>query len=124
MPRRPRINKRVVYMEKFSEYMKKAFKPGNPEAKICYGALFFTIAVLFAVFGFWKTLFIAVLTLVGVFIGSAETLGKATAKLIDKVYPEKNKKVVYTQADLEKVRKAAEMKRETQQKAEDSKEDA
>lgn len=111
-------------MEKLTENMKRAFKPGNPEAKICYGALFFIIAVLFAVFGFWKTLFIAALTLIGVFIGSAETLGKATAKLIDKVYPEKNKKVVYTQADLEKVRKAAEMKREAQQKSEESKEEA
>ncbi len=56
------------------------------------------------------------------FIGSAETLGKATAKLIDKIYPEKNRKVVYTQEDLEKVRKAAEANREAQQKAEEAKE--
>ncbi len=60
-------------------------------------------------------------TLLGVFIGSAETLGKATAKLIDKIYPEKNKKVVYTAEDLEKVRKAAEANREAQLKAEEQK---
>ena len=65
----------------------------------------------------WKTLFIAAVTALGVFIGSAETLGKATAKLIDKVFPHKNQKVVYTKEDLEKVRRAAEMKREAQEKA-------
>ena len=67
---------------------------------------------------------IAVITLLGVFIGSAETLGKATSKLIDKVYPEKNKKIVYTAEDLEKVKKAAELKRQAQQKTEEAKEEA
>ena len=104
-------------MDKFEEKVKSAFKPGAPSAKLYYGLLFFVVALLIVVLGFWKALFIAAVTLLGVFIGSAETLGKATAKVIDKVYPQKNQKVVYTQEDLEKVRKAAEQKREAQQKA-------
>lgn len=104
-------------MEKFEEKIKNAFTPGAASAKLYFGLLFFAIAVLIVVFGVWKTLFIAAVTALGVFIGSAETLGKATAKLIDKVYPYKNKRVVYTQEDLEKVRRAAEMKREAQEKA-------
>ena len=74
--------------------------------------------------GFWKALFIAALTLLGMFIGSAESLGKATSKLIDKIYPPSNKKVVYTQEDLEKVRKAAEQRKEAQKQSEEAKEEA
>lgn len=111
-------------MDTFNEKMKDAFKPGTKSGKVSFGILFFLIGLLFVIFGFWKTLLIAVITLLGVFIGSAETLGKATSKLIDKVYPEKNKKIVYTAEDLEKVKKAAEMKRQAQQKTEEAKEEA
>ena len=110
------------HMEKLNDRVKNAFKPGTPSAKLSFGLLFFFLALLIVVFGFWKALFVLAVTLMGVFIGSAETLGKATAKLIDKIYPEKNRKVVYTQEDLEKVRKAAEANREAQQKAEEAKE--
>ncbi len=104
-------------MEKFEEKIQTAMTPGAPCAKLYFGLLFFAIALLIVIFGLWKTLFIAAVTALGVFIGSAETLGKATAKLIDKVFPHKNQKVVYTKEDLEKVRRAAEMKREAQEKA-------
>lgn len=103
-------------MKKFEEQIKSAMKPGAPYAKYCYGFIFFLIALLIVLLGFWKALFIAAVTLLGVFIGSAESIGKATSKLIDKVYPPSNKKVVYTQEDLEKVRKAAEQRKEAQQK--------
>lgn len=108
-------------MDKFEEKIKSGFKPGAPAAKFCFGLLFFGIALLIVLLGFWKALFIAAMTALGVLIGSAETIGKATAKLIDKVIPPKNQKVVYTQEDLEKVRKAAEQKREAQAKAEETK---
>ncbi|HPY95427.1 MAG TPA: DUF2273 domain-containing protein [Clostridia bacterium] len=108
-------------MDKLNDRVKNAFRPGTPSAKLSFGLLFFFLALLIVVFGFWKALFVLAVTLLGVFIGSAETLGKATAKLIDKIYPEKNKKVVYTAEDLEKVRKAAEANREAQLKAEEQK---
>ena len=115
---------RKATMKKFEETLKSAYKPGAPHAKYFYGFLFFCIALLIVLLGFWKALFIAAVTLLGVFIGSAESLGKATSKLIDKIYPPSNKKVVYTQEDLEKVRKAAEQRKEAQKQAEESKEEA
>ena len=109
-------------MNKLEDVLKNAFKPGTPAGKLSFGLLFMVLGVLLAIFGFWKSLLIAVLTCIGVFIGSAETLGKATAKLIDKVYPPKNQKVVYTQEDIEKVKKAAELKKELKKKNEVEKE--
>lgn len=104
-------------MNKFEETLKLLFKPGTKVGMVSFGAAFFLLGLLFSVYGFWKTLLILFLTALGVFIGSEETIGKATAKLLDTIYPPKNKKVVYTQADLEKVRKAAEMKKTAQKEA-------
>ena len=111
-------------MYNLNEKVKEAFTPGAACAKIAYGVLFFLIGLLFVFLGFWKALFVLALTLVGVFIGSAESLGKLAAKVLNKIIPEKNKKVVYTPEDLEKVRKAAEMKRENQEKSTQAKEEA
>jgi uncharacterized membrane protein len=105
-------------MNKLEDVLKKAFKPGTPTGKLSFGLLFLVLGIFFAIFGFWKTLVIAVLTCIGVFIGSEETLGKATGKVIDKVYPPKNQKIVYTQEDLEKVKKAAELKNEEEKEQE------
>ncbi|NLX83556.1 MAG: DUF2273 domain-containing protein [Clostridiales bacterium] len=106
--------------------MKSGFKPGAPYAKVCYGVLFFVIALLIVLIGFWNTLFVAAITLAGVFIGSAESLGKATSNLIDKVYPPHKQKVVYTQEDLEKVRQLAEQRKKAQEAhaSEEKKEEA
>ena len=98
-------------MKKIEEALKTGFKPGTPTAKVYYGVSFFVIALLIVLIGFWKTLFVAAVTLVGIFIGSAESLGKATSNLIDKIYPPSKQKVVYTQEDLEKVRKVAEQRK-------------
>ena len=100
-------------MNRFDETLKSLFKPGTFIGKIAFGLLFFLIAVALTVLGFWRSLFVAAVTMIGVFIGSAETIGKATAKLIDRIYPNRNTKIVYTPEDLEKVRKAAEQKRES-----------
>lgn len=94
-------------MKQFEENMKKAFKPGTSLGKFSFGLLFFAIGLLIVLIGFWKAMFVLLVTLVGVFIGSADTIGKATAKLIDKIVPPKNQKVVYTPEDLEKVKEAA-----------------
>ncbi len=110
-------------MKKIEEALKTGFKPGTPTAKVYYGVSFFVIALLIVLIGFWKTLFVAAVTLVGIFIGSAESLGKATSDLIDKIYPPSKQKVVYTQEDLEKVRKVAEQRKKAQQATEEKKEE-
>ncbi len=110
-------------MNKLEDTLKTLFKPGTAAGKCFFGLLFFFIGLLLVLIGFWETLLIAVLTLLGVLIGSAETIGKAVAKVLDKIYPPKDQKVVYTKEDLEKVRKAAEIKKESQSAAQDSAEE-
>lgn len=107
-------------MENLNEKMKNAFTPGTPFAKLAYGVLFFLIGLLFIFMGFWKALLVLAVTLIGVFIGSGKSVKKTAADVINKVIPEKNKKIVYTAEDLEKVRKATEMKRNNQEKAENT----
>ena len=109
-------------MSRLDEALQSLFKPGTKVGKLSFGAAFFVIGLLLAEYGFWRTLLVLFLTALGVFIGSAETLGKATAKLLDKVYPPKNRKVIYTQEDLDKVRKAAEMKKGVKKETADPKE--
>ncbi len=106
-------------MKKLEDTLRSMFNPGTLAGKFSFGLLFFLFGLLLVSLGFWKTLLIAGLTLVGVFIGSAETIGKATAKLIDRIYPPKNGKVVYTPEDLEKVKKASELKKGTKPMAEE-----
>lgn len=108
-------------MEKLNEQMKKAFTPGTPCAKAAYGILFFLIGLLFIFVGFWKALLVLAITLIGIFIGSGAPLKKTAADVINKVIPEKNKKIVYTPEDLEKVRKATEMKHNIKEKSENTK---
>ncbi len=110
-------------MDNLNEKVKTAFTPGSSCAKIAYGILFFLIGLVFVFLGFWKAVLVLVLTLIGVFIGSGAPLGKTAASLVNKIVPEKNKKVVYTPEDLEKVRKASEMKRDAQEKTEQVKEE-
>ena len=107
-------------MENLNEKMKDAFTPGTPCAKVAYGVLFFLIGLLFVYIGFWKALLVLVITFIGVFVGSGKSVMKTVADVINKVLPEKNKKVVYTPEDLEKVRKATEMNRSNQEKSENT----
>lgn len=105
-------------MNKFEEKMKQAFTPGTTIGKFSFGLAFFLIALLIVLLGFWKALFITAVTLLGIFIGSAESIGKATSKLLDKIVPGP-KKIVYTAEDIEKVKKAADLKRANQAKSQE-----
>lgn len=108
-------------MHDAQEKLKEMIKPGTPCGKVFYGLLFFVIGLMFVVLGFWKTLLVLALSAIGVLIGSAETLGKAVAKVVDRIIPPKNQKVVYTSEDMEKVRNATRARRE---KAEQEEADA
>jgi uncharacterized membrane protein len=99
-------------MNDTQEKLKALLKPGTTGGKVFYGLVFFVIGLMFVVLGFWKTLLVLALTALGVLIGSAETLGKAVAKVVDCVIPPKNQKVVYTSEDMEKVRNATRARKE------------
>lgn len=105
-------------MREIEEKVRAMVKPGTTGGKVFYGALFFVIGLLFINYGFWKTVLVLALASVGVLIGSAETLGKAVGKVVDKIVPAKNQKVVYTSEDMEKVKKVAQARKEARQEAE------
>jgi len=99
-------------MHDVQEKIKSHIKPGTPGGKLFYGAVFFITGLMFVRLGFWNTLLVLALTALGVLIGSADTLGKAVAKVVDRVIPPKNQKVVYTSEDMEKVRNATRARKE------------
>lgn len=99
-------------MHDLQEKLSTLTKPGTTGGKICYGAVFFVIGIMFVCLGFWKTLLVLALTALGVLIGSADTLGKAVAKVADRVIPPKNQKVVYTPEDREKVKNATRIRQQ------------
>ena len=97
--------------------MKETEKTGNGNEKsprkyrkLVYPAAFFMVGILWVTFGFWKTLFIALLTLIGFFVGSTDNLEDSIKQLVNKVFPPSQKKVTYSAEDMEKLKKAFEKK--------------
>ena len=106
-------------MKKVEEKLQEVFKPGTSTRKACYALAFFVAGLLFVWAGFWQTLLIAALTLVGLYIGSSNSLVDSIKQLINKVFPPNKKPVTYSAEDILKVREA----REQERKAKDSKEE-
>lgn len=78
--------------------------------KIVYPLSFFVAGVLWISFGFWRMLFVALLTLLGFFIGSTESLETSVKHLVNKLFPPAQKKVSYSAEDLDKLKRAIEKK--------------
>lgn len=107
-------------MEQWDKVVDEVRKPGSLARRICFTLSFFVLGLLFVLLGFWKTLLIAAITLLGVFIGSSADPVDAVRKLINRLFPPASKTVTYTAEDKEKVKKALE-KRE-KPKAEETEE--
>lgn len=106
-------------MKKIDEFFENA-KPGTMLGKIFYMSLFLLLAILILILGVWKTIFVAVMLLIGYFIGSTVDMKKKLRESGEKMNKLKNKVIVYTKEDLNKVIK---QKREEKQPAEEVKED-
>lgn len=92
-------------LSKFELFMKKAFKPGNPECAIFCVVVALITAILFLTIGFWSTLLIMALVVVALFIGGVSDKKATFKKAADKVAPVKDK--VYQMRDA-RVSKAIE----------------
>ena len=92
-------------LSKFELFMKKAFKPGNPECAIFCVVVALITAILFLTIGFWSTLLIMALVVVALFIGGVSDKKASFKKAADKVAPVKDK--VYQMRDA-RVAKAIE----------------
>lgn len=92
-------------LSKFELFMKKAFKPGNPECAIFCVVIALITAILFLTIGFWSTLLIMALVVIALFIGGVSDKKATFKKAADKVAPVKDK--VYQMRDA-RVSKAIE----------------
>lgn len=76
-------------------------KPGTTGGMIFYTALFFLCGLLLVTVGFWKMLLVCLFTLMGLLVGSSGNLKGDIGAVVNKVVPQKNQKVVYTQEDID-----------------------
>ena len=104
-------------LSKFELFMKKAFKPGNPECAIFCVVIALITAILFLTIGFWSTLLIMVLVVVALFIGGVSDKKASFKKAADKVAPVKDK--VYQMRDA-RIAKAIEEAKAAEEKAEEA----
>ena len=95
-------------MKNIEERLQEALKPGTTTRKVVYALAFFIVGLLFVWLGFWQTLLIAALTLIGLYIGSSENLLESVKKLVNKLFPPSKKPVTYSAEDIQKVRDARE----------------
>lgn len=83
---------------------KDAIQPGTMCGRIFFAALLFLAALLLVTIGFFKTLVVAAMALAGWYIGSTRDLKGSIGKTVGKIIPQKNRKVVYTAEDIERVK--------------------
>lgn len=104
-------------LSKFELFMKKAFKPGNPECAIFCVVIALITAILFLTIGFWSTLLIMLLVVIALFIGGVSDKKATFKKAADKVAPMKDK--VYQMRDA-RVSKAIEEAKAAEAQAEEA----
>ena len=105
---------------------KDLVKPGTKCGMIFYPVLFFLCGLMLVTIGFWKMLLVALLTLVGLFIGASDNLKSGISAAVNKAIPQKNQKVVYSQEEIDmlnSLRKDKEQEKEAESASEKKSED-
>ncbi len=74
-------------MKNVEELLKELFKPGTPQYGILWGVVFVLLAILLLTIGFWKTLFLVILFLLGMFVGAVKDKEAFIKNLINKIFP-------------------------------------
>ena len=90
--------------EKFNAFVKNMFKVGTPECAIFFGVAAMVLALLFLIAGFWETLLILALALVGVFIGGVKDKKEWLRNAANRLFPAKQQ--VPYRAQNEEIQKA------------------
>ena len=68
-------------------FFENLFRIGTPECGVFSALLALVIAVLFMKVGFWKTILITVLMLLGAFIGGVQDKKKWFSNTVNKIFP-------------------------------------
>ena len=72
---------------KRNEFTAKILQVGTAECAIFFAVLAMVLALLFLSLGFWKTVLIAVLVCLGLFIGGVKNKKQWLAEKINKLFP-------------------------------------
>ena len=72
---------------KMSNFTKNMLKVGTPECAIFFAAVAMVLALLFLSVGFWQTLLIAALVVLGLFIGGVKDKKEWLRTQINKLFP-------------------------------------
>ncbi|NLB37722.1 MAG: DUF2273 domain-containing protein [Clostridiales bacterium] len=73
-------------------------------------AAFFAFGLLLVTVGFWKTLLVLAITAVGALLGSRKDLRGDISSQVNRVFPPKGQKVNYDPEEIEKIKKALDLK--------------
>ena len=94
--------------DKWNAFVKKMFKVGTPECAITFAVIAMLLALLFLAVGFWRTLLIVLLILLGAFIGGVKDKKEWIRDLVNKLFPPRQN-IPYREqnAEIEKAVKEA-----------------
>ncbi len=73
-----------------NSFFRNMFRIGTPECAITFSLLAMLLAVLYLLLGFWKTLLIAVLMLLGGFLGGVKNKKEFISSQINRLFPPKS----------------------------------
>ncbi len=76
-------------MKSLNEMLREMVTWGTPACGVFCGALGILVAVLLLTIGFWKTLFVALLCALGVFIGAVKDKSSFLKAVINRLFPPK-----------------------------------
>ena len=68
-------------------FLNRAFHVGTPECAVFSSCVAMVLGLLFLWLGFWKTLFIFCLMLIGLFIGGVEDKQEWIRNLVNRLFP-------------------------------------
>ena len=76
-------------MKSLNEWIKEMMTWGTPACGLFCGVCGVILAILLLSIGFWKTLFVAALCLVGAFLGGVKNKGDFIKNAINRLFPPK-----------------------------------
>ena len=85
----------------------KDFRWGTPGFGIFLGGLLTVAGVLIMTLGFWKTVLLAILFILGYFLGAVDDKTALIKQTINRVVPEKKNEVINFREELAKEQEAA-----------------
>lgn len=76
-------------MKQLNDLLKEMTTWGTPACGLLCGVLGVLVAILLLTIGFWKTLFVALLCALGVFLGAVKDKAAFLKNVINKLFPQK-----------------------------------